>query len=170
MHGRIQASGFKWSSGAWHQIALWVQFYCRHVKAATVTSVEFLEWEILEAKSWPCFCGQLEAGLVQCAGVKNGSWGAMKMQVWHSCRAKPHVHNCLSWVGADAEAVSFRSQLQKMESAFVGEDVWNFKGLGSSLKQWTLGENYYYKQHVRTDLCKLELHLLGNHICSQSWL
>lgn len=111
MHGRNQASSFKWSSGAWHQIALWVQFYCRHMKAATVVSVEFLEWEILEAKFWPCFCGQLEARLVHCAGLKNGAWSAVKMQVREGCKAK--TLNCLSWVGADAEVpVSFL--LEKM--------------------------------------------------------
>lgn len=82
--------------------------YCHHMKAATVASVEFLEWEILEAKSWPCFCGQLEAGLVQYAEVKNGAGGSMKMQVWEGCRANPHVLSFLSRIGADAEVpVSF---------------------------------------------------------------
>jgi len=32
--------------------------------------MEFWDEEILEDKSCPCFCGQLEARLVQCAGGK----------------------------------------------------------------------------------------------------
>lgn len=66
--------------------------------------MEFLDEEVLEYKSWPYFCGQLEADLVQCEQdmrcYEKGGLGMLE--------AKSSLLDCLCGVGADAEMpVSF---------------------------------------------------------------
>lgn len=74
VHGWIQASSFKWSWGAWHQVAMLVQFYCRHMRAETIASMEILAWEILEAKSW---------GLVSVATLKQDLSSVQEWRTGH---------------------------------------------------------------------------------------
>lgn len=113
VHGRIQASSFKWSSGAWHQIALLVQFYWRHMKART----SMHEWDFWTGKFL-----RPNPGFVSVASLKQNLSSVQEWRTGHEVLQKgrsekvvktDHILDCLCWVAAGAEVpVSFL--LEKM--------------------------------------------------------